>query len=91
MTDREKELTDALALVIQKGERLAESINQWEWTRTAYVADHDAPVGGEVWSRNVAAMKEATAAMRHDRIILHASIREAKDTLYAETPKTRAA
>lgn len=90
MTDRERELTAALELLAQKGERLAESINQWEWARTAYVADHDAPVGSESWSKNVAAMKEAMCAIKHDRIILHASIREAKDTLYADSRKAAA-
>lgn len=87
MTQREQELFGTAAEVIQKAERLAESVSKWEWTETAYRAIHSEPIGSEVWSQHVAAIKEAELAVKHDRIILHAAIREAKDTLYHEKEK----
>lgn len=87
MTEREKELTDALKLLVQKAEWLSNNISELEWAETDHVSNHAAPIGSEPWFRTLGAIREARAGIKANRLILDAALREAKDTLYTEAPK----
>lgn len=91
MTEREKELTAALELLVQKGGQMYDTICGLEESETAHKANWDCDVGSEPWLRSVHAMIEARQAVKHDKIILAAAVREARDVLYTETINERAA
>lgn len=87
MTQREKELTEALASMVQKSERLCDAIAELEEAETAYKANWDVAVGSEPWMAAVVAMKAARSRLRGSRIIQQAATREATDSLYPDSKR----
>lgn len=86
MTEREKELTEALTLLVQKAERLSVNIGEMDWAKSAHTYN-EAPFGSVGLLTTLAAIREAWVAVKATRLILDAAVREANDTLYNEVPK----
>lgn len=100
MTEREKELQaelkelraelknarEALALVVQKAERLSATISEMDWAKSAHTYN-EAPFGSVGLLTTLSAIREAWVAVKANRLILDAAVREANDTLNYEVPK----